>query len=59
MKGIKVDFIYNFVSFFGKLKLNLYGFVYSIKGYIFINLKLLFVYGLNLVSLRGDRIRVD
>ena len=59
MKGIKADFIYNFASSFGKSKSNLYGPAYSIKGYIPINSKSSFVYGLNLASLRGDRIRAD
>ena len=59
MKGIKADFIYNFASSFGKSKSNLYGPAYSIKGYIPINPKLSFVYGLNSASLRGDRIRAD
>lgn len=59
MKGIKADFIYNFASSFGKSKSNLYGPSYSIKGYIPINPKLSFVYGLNSASLRGDRIRAD
>ncbi|WP_338941419.1 autotransporter phospholipase A1 FplA [Fusobacterium nucleatum] len=58
-KGIKADFIYNFASSFGKSKSNLYGPAYSIKGYIPINPKLSFVYGLNSASLRGDRIRAD
>ena len=48
MKGIKADFIYNFASSFGKSKSNLYGPAYSIKGYIPINSKSSFVYGLNL-----------
>ncbi|WP_051357473.1 autotransporter phospholipase A1 FplA, partial [Fusobacterium nucleatum] len=59
MKGIKADFIYNFASSLGKSKSNLYGPAYSIKGYIPINPKLSFVYGLNSASLRGDRIRAD
>ena len=59
MKGIKADFIYNFTSSFGKSKSNLYGPAYSIKGYVPINSKSSFVYGLNLASLRGDRIRTD
>ena len=59
MKGIKADFIYNFASSFGKSKSNLYGPAYSIEGYIPINSKSSFVYGLNLASLRGDRIRAD
>ena len=59
MKGIKGEFIYNFASSFGKSKLNLYGPSYSVKGYIPINPKLSFVYGLNSASLRGDRIRAD
>ena len=59
MKGIKADFIYNFASSFGKSKSNLYGPAYSIKGYVPINSKSSFVYGLNLASLRGDRIRAD
>ena len=59
MKGIKADFIYNFASSFGKSKSNLYGPVYSVKGYVPINPKLSFVYGLNSASLRGDRIRAD
>ena len=59
MKGIKADFIYNFTSSFGKSKSNLYGPAYSIKGYVPINSKSSFVYGLNLASLRGDRIRAD
>ncbi|WP_338945877.1 autotransporter phospholipase A1 FplA [Fusobacterium canifelinum] len=59
MKGIKADFIYNFASSFGKSKSNLYGPAYSIKGYVPINPKLSFVYGLNSASLRGDRIRAD
>ena len=59
MKGIKADFIYNFASSFGKSKSNLYGPAYSVKGYVPINPKLSFVYGLNSASLRGDRIRAD
>ena len=59
MKGIKADFIYNFASSFGKSKSNLYGPAYSIKGYLPINLKLSFVYGLNSASLRGDKIKAD
>ena len=59
MKGIKADFIYNFTSSFGKSKSNLYGPAYSVKGYVPINPKLSFVYGLNSASLRGDRIRAD
>ena len=59
MKGIKADFIYNFASSFGKSKSNLYGPAYSIKGYVPINPKSSFIYGLNLASLRGDRIRAD
>ena len=59
MRGIKADFIYNFASSFGKSKSNLYGPAYSIKGYVPINSKSSFVYGLNLASLRGDRIRTD
>ena len=59
MKGIKADFIYNFASSFGKSKSNLYGPAYSIEGYIPISSKSSFVYGLNLASLRGDRIRAD
>ena len=59
MRGIKADLIYNFASSIGKSKSNLYGPAYSIKGYIPINSKSSFVYGLNLASLRGDRIRAD
>ena len=59
MRGIKADFIYNFASSIGKSKSNLYGPAYSIEGYIPINSKSSFVYGLNLASLRGDRIRAD
>ena len=59
MRGIKADLIYNFASSIGKSKSNLYGPAYSIKGYIPINSKSTFVYGLNLASLRGDRIRAD
>ena len=59
MRGIKADLIYNFASSFGKSKSNLYGPAYSIEGYIPINSKSSFVYGLNLASLRGDRIRAD
>ena len=59
MRGIKADLIYNFASSIGKSKSNLYGPSYSIKGYIPINPKLSFVYGLNSASLRGDRIRAD
>ena len=59
MRGIKADLIYNFASSIGKSKSNLYGPAYSIKGYIPINSKSSFVYGLNLASLRGDRIRTD
>ena len=59
MRGIKADLIYNFSSSIGKSKSNLYGPAYSIKGYIPINSKSSFVYGLNLASLRGDRIRAD
>ena len=59
MKGVKADLIYNFASSFGKSKYNLYGPTYSVKGYIPINLKSSFIYGLNLASLRGDRIRSD
>ena len=59
MKGIKADFIYNFASSFGKSKSNLYGPAYSVKGYVPINPKLSFVYGLNSASLRGDRIRAN
>lgn len=59
MSGIKADFIYNFASSFGKSKSNLYGPAYSVKGYIPINPKLSFVYGLNSASLRGDKIRAD
>ncbi|WP_338941099.1 autotransporter phospholipase A1 FplA [Fusobacterium polymorphum] len=57
MRGIKADLIYNFASSIGKS--NLYGPAYSIKGYVPINSKSSFVYGLNLASLRGDRIRAD
>ena len=59
MRGIKADLIYNFSSSIGKSKSNLYGPAYSIKGYVPINSKSSFVYGLNLASLRGDRIRAD
>ena len=59
MRGIKADLIYNFTSSIGKSKSNLYGPAYSIKGYVPINSKSSFVYGLNLASLRGDRIRAD
>ena len=59
MRGIKADFIYNFASSIGKSKSNLYGPAYSIEGYIPINSKSSFVYGLNLASLRGDRIKAD
>jgi len=59
MRGIKAEFIYNFASSFGKSKSNSYGPAYSIKGYIPINPKLSFIYGLNSASLRGDRIRAD
>ena len=59
MKGIKADLIYNFASSFGKSNSNLYGPIYSVKGYIPINPKSSFIYGLNLASLRGDRIRAD
>ena len=59
MKGIKADLIYNFAGSFGKSKSNLYGPAYSIKGYVPINPKSSFIYGLNLASLRGDRIRAD
>ena len=59
MKGVKADLIYNFASSFGKSKYNLYGPTYSVKGYIPINPKSSFIYGLNLASLRGDRIRAD
>ena len=59
MRGIKADLIYNFASSIGKSKSNLYGPAYSIKGYVPINSKSSFVYGLNLASLRGDRIRAD
>ena len=59
MRGIKADLIYNFTSSIGKSKSNLYGPAYSIEGYIPINSKSSFVYGLNLASLRGDRIRAD
>jgi len=58
MKGVKADLIYNFASSFGKSKYNLYGPTYSVKGYIPINPKSSFIYGLNLASLRGDRIRL-
>ncbi|PHI17014.1 autotransporter phospholipase A1 FplA [Fusobacterium polymorphum] len=59
MRGIKADLIYNFASSIGKSKSNLYGPAYSIKGYVPINSKSSFIYGLNLASLRGDRIRAD
>ena len=59
MKGVKADLIYNFASSFGKSNSNLYGPIYSVKGYIPINPKSSFIYGLNLASLRGDRIRAD
>ena len=59
MKGIKADLIYNFAGSFGKSKSNLYGPAYSIKGYVPINPKSSFIYGLNLASLRGDRIRAN
>ena len=59
MRGVKADLIYNFASSIGKSKSNLYGPAYSIKGYVPINSKSSFVYGLNLASLRGDRIRAD
>ena len=59
MKGVKADLIYNFASSFGKSKYNLYGPTYSVKGYIPINPKSSFIYGLNLASLRGDRIRAE
>ena len=59
MRGIKADLIYNFASSIGKSKSNLYGPAYSIKGYVPINSKSSFVYGLNLASLRGDRIRAN
>ena len=59
MRGIKADLIYNFASSIGKSKSNLYGPAYSIEGYIPISSKSSFVYGLNLASLRGDRIRAD
>ncbi|MHB9305587.1 autotransporter phospholipase A1 FplA [Fusobacterium polymorphum] len=59
MRGIKADLIYNFASSIGKSKSNLYGPAYSIEGYIPINSKSSFIYGLNLASLRGDRIRAD
>ena len=59
MRGVKGEFIYNFASSIGKAKSNLYGPAYSVKGYIPINPKLSFVYGLNSASLRGDRVRAD
>ena len=59
MRGVKADLIYNFASSIGKSKSNLYGPTYSIKGYIPMNPKSSFIYGLNLASLRGDRIRAD
>ncbi|PGH20195.1 serine protease [Fusobacterium polymorphum] len=59
MRGIKADLIYNFASSIGKSKSNLYGPAYSIEGYIPINSKSSFIYGLNLASLRGDRIRAN
>ena len=59
MRGVKGEFIYNFASSIGTAKSNLYGPAYSVKGYIPINPKLSFVYGLNSASLRGDRVRAD
>ena len=59
MRGVKGEFIYNFASSIGTEKSNLYGPSYSVKGYIPINPKLSFVYGLNSASLRGDRVRAD
>jgi len=59
MRGVKGEFIYSFASSIGTAKSNLYGPAYSVKGYIPINPKLSFVYGLNSASLRGDRVRAD
>ena len=59
MKGVKASLNYNFSSSFGKSKSNLYGPAYSIKGYIPVNSKFSFIYGLNYSSLRGDKIRAD
>ena len=59
MRGVKGEFIYNFASSIGTAKSNLYGPAYSVKGYIPINPKLSFIYGLNSASLRGDRVRAD
>ena len=59
MRGIKGEFIYNFASSIGTAKSNLYGPAYSIKGYVPINSKFSFMYGLNSASLRGDKVRAD
>ena len=59
MRGVKGEFIYNFASSIGKAKSNLYGPAYSIKGYVPINSKFSFTYGLNSASLRGDRVRAN
>ena len=59
MKGVKASLNYNFSSSFGKSKSNLYGPAYTVKGYIPINPKFSFMYGLNYSSLRGDKIRAD
>ena len=59
MRGVKAEFIYNFEGSFGKSKSNSYGPAYSVKGYVPVNPKLSFTYGLNSASLRGDRIRAD
>ncbi len=59
MRGVKGEFIYNFASSIGKAKSNLYGPAYSVKGYVPINSKFSFMYGLNSASLRGDKVRAD
>ena len=59
MRGVKGEFIYNFASSVGKAKSNLYGPAYSVKGYVPINSKFSFTYGLNSASLRGDRVRAN
>lgn len=59
MEGVKVDFIYNLSNSFGNSKSNSYGPMYTIKGYVPINKKMSFLYGLNSAIIRGENIKPD
>lgn len=59
MKGVKVDFIYNFSNSFGGAKSSVYGPSYSIKAFQPLYKNLSFLYSLNSSILRGDNIKAD